>query len=644
MQAQTLDTPAALHVVHADTMDIAFTGTYEACGKFLAAKGFPAELRGPVTDEQRQAFIAAARTTAAALLVQSVGSAVLTAAIVGYDDTADADMVVLGDDGGPDVSFYTDADYAANMAEYLGATDVDHRLVDLTGMYLTIEPGDAPTEGDRLLCHDGVPLDWRELDALLGIVGWATRTTASAEAARATVAPAIAEAFGLRGSPVVTVHDGGHRTVAPASNSAVAEARIIEDDTVLLRELGLARPSGNYATNPLAKTAGGYKPGTTVIDLGYENLRTARRDWESMPFTEDACTTIIEAIRAEGRRDVTVRVGDLSVTDAGVFLVNGEATPMEPHAYSTLLARISGTHAAGTGPLFPSAARYLMQLPPDERAWNLRKGLARANSNDNLVFRMHQVWGDEQALAVVSDGYEAYDADKVADAIRTLVMGKGYRGEAGYEAGSTNLNVEATYHVDAKKLVDFAAGDVTQLGYRFRSNDAGGGSINGGSMGRWNGCLNYIVIEEGAGSTFRVIHRGNVAALVGDMMKGLTRMQPVFDRFAKRWGVLRGKPIRSVKLWGSAFTTGRDALSYIVKEGKLDDVGVSGDKLTKFLHDAWEREAITSGPDDSLARVMAAITRAAHESLVDDCRRDTWERRAGVLVPVLANFAAVAEA
>lgn len=572
-----------------------------------------------------RAALAGSLSASATAQLAPVG-VVLEAALVGYADHEDANLVLdAGEDSEDELptSFYDTLSYASIVKAWCDGAGLGVRLVDLRGHDIRVDQ----VRGVTVVCSGGEPISAQALDDLLGF----PLTGASLDERLGLTLPSPA-------SPRIELVAGLPRTVAPAGvHSATAAARIREDDA-LLDSIGLARPSGNYNTNPLVKTKGGYTPGTAVVGAGYENLATARRTWESMPLTEDACTFIVDKVRAERRQDVKVRVGDLTIDEDGAFLVGGTRYPMEMNGYLTLLARINGIHVAGEGPLFPGAGRYLMQLPVDERVWNVRKGLGRANASDELVWRMHHVEGVEQCYAVVSEGYKAHDADCVADAIRTLVKGKGYRGEAGYECGSTDLYVEATYHADAKRLNDFAAGDLTQIGYRFKSNDASGGSINGGAMGRWNGCLNYIIIEEGTGSTFRVIHRGNVGALVGDMMGKLARMQPVFDRFARRWGVLRSKPVRDVKLWGTALVTGRDALTHIVEEGKLD-VGVSGDKLTKFLHDAWEREAATSGPADSLARVMAALTRAAHESLVDDCKRDVWERRSGALVPVLARFA-----
>ena len=471
-------------------------------------------------------------------------------------------------------------------------------------------------------------------------------------------------AYDVKNQPVVAVvaggaasrveKDGGNvadRLTPSGHVSVVAQARNRADDT-LLSSIGLARPSGNYATNPGMRTAGGYEVGASVIDLGYENLRTAYRTWEEMPMVEDGAEQVRDAIRAERRFDLSVNVRDLTVDGMGRFVLpNVGPVDLEPRAYAALLARVQGdvpaavyAKAAGqldvdvtipNGQMFVGAARYLLSLPPEERAEHVARGLLRADPGV-AVLRMRHVDNKPQVFAVVSEHYAAFDGDEVLDAIAKTFGGKGYRGEVGYDSGSTALTVDAKYH--ASRIVDFSAGDITSIGPRFRSNDAGGGSINGAAGATWNGCLNYIVIEDGVGATFRVVHKGNVGAVVSSLSAHMKAMQPVFEVFGKRWGLLRSKPIRAERMFGKPVRTGRDVLAALVSDGKLD-IGLTPQARTDALHQAWEAEGPLHQGDDSYARVIAAITRMAHERLLDDCSRDAAERRAGALVPVLAGYA-----
>ena len=546
-------------------------------------------------------------------------SPVYRAALVGYFD-ADADHTQ------GNVSFYTNDDtYVTEMYDWCAAKD---------------EPvAQATCNVSKATLADLNPLSPLTI----------TRSTTAYDVKFSPVAAVVAG--GAEGRLERGTEQDGARLTAPGHVSIVAQERCRADDE-LLSSIGLARPSGNYATNPNMRTEGGYEVGASVIDAGYQNLRTAYRTWEEQPTLEGGAEQVRDMIRAERRFDLSVNIRDLSVDPMGRFIVPGHGPlDLEPRAYAALLARVSGdlpsaVYARDQGqlandvvipgvPLFGGAARYLLSLPPGERAEHVTRSLLRADPGV-AVLRMRHVENKPQVFAVVSEHYASFDADEVLDAIIGTFGGKGYRGEVGYDSGTTVLTVDAKYH--ASRIQDFSAGDITSIGPRFRSNDAGGGSINGSSGAQWNGCLNYIIVEEGVGASFRVVHKGNVAALVSNLGAHMKAMQPTFEVFGKRWGILRSKPIRAERMFGKPVRTGRDVLAALVSDGKLD-IGLTPQARTDALHQAWEAEGPLHQGDDSYARVIAAITRMAHERLLDDCSRDAAERRAGALVPVLAGYA-----
>jgi hypothetical protein len=91
--------------------------------------------------------------------------------------------------------------------------------------------------------------------------------------------------------------------------------------------------------------------------------------------------------------------------------------------------------------------------------------------------------------------------------------------------------------------------------------------------------------------------------------------------------------VQGVTLWGEKFANVPDALAYLVDEGRID-AAMSRDILVESLLTAYNKE-----PGDSLADIVNAVTRMAHESLLSDIRRDMVERSAAALVPVLARAA-----
>jgi len=63
--------------------------------------------------------------------------------------------------------------------------------------------------------------------------------------------------------------------------------------------------------------------------------------------------------------------------------------------------------------------------------------------------------------------------------------------------------------------------------------------------------------------------------------------------------------------------------------------GLGRDAAVQMLFDSYADQ----GGGGSIQDVINAITRMAHQNLVNDCARDTLEREAGLLVPAYAKAA-----
>ena len=79
------------------------------------------------------------------------------------------------------------------------------------------------------------------------------------------------------------------------------------------------------------------------------------------------------------------------------------------------------------------------------------------------------------------------------------------------------------------------------------------------------------------------------------------------------------------------------ALTALVNTGKIDH-GTKRDALVQHMLMAHKNEP----GQGTVADVLNAVTRAAHEALFNDIQRDKLERQAGALLPVLVG--AVAQA
>ena len=76
-----------------------------------------------------------------------------------------------------------------------------------------------------------------------------------------------------------------------------------------------------------------------------------------------------------------------------------------------------------------------------------------------------------------------------------------------------------------------------------------------------------------------------------------------------------------------------DFLRALVTSGDLD-ADVARDTMVEALLKGFKAE-----PGDTLADAFNAVTRAAHEGLLDEAQRWRVEREAGALLPVLARRA-----
>lgn len=438
------------------------------------------------------------------------------------------------------------------------------------------------------------------------------------------------------------------RTTAVGQVSAVATARIARHDAALAK-LGLCRPGANYSTAEKRNlvTEAGYAVGTAALDEAYDRLATSRRKWEQRPLIEDGMAGLKQAIREEQRTDLFLPARELRMADDGSLVVPNVGTVgTEVGVLTTLIPRIWGTAMVGKGTtarkgaqLFPSALDFLLSMPADERASTFNRVMQRASADCKVRLLMHHVPVEGggrklQSYACVGRDYARFDADKVAEVVGNALAGRDLRGEVTYEASSTNLTIDATYHADPY-LTDLAAGDLFQVGFRFRSNDAGGGSIRGSGTADWNACLNFIILSHAEEEVFRQVHKGAMKDIEEAIVTQCATMQEGFEGFAAEWGMFRNTHIATVELWGKTFSTTADALEYGVLQGKLTPAGAR-DITVQLMLKAHSMN--DSNDPNSIAALVDAVTRHAHMAMVDDCTRDKLEREAGAMVPVLARL------
>lgn len=373
------------------------------------------------------------------------------------------------------------------------------------------------------------------------------------------------------------------------------------------RDLGLADAPAPYVAG-------------AARDPGHA-FRVSRERHDALPHLVDACKQVADAIKAEERADIVVRVRELRLADDGRLVIPGdERIPLERASLRQLLAR------AGC---FPRGYDLMTAMAPDLRAYVFDRMVREANLDRSLTVRLRTRQGpagDRSVFAAMSERYAAHDADAVLRDVCRALMGKGYRATVVYNPETSHLRVDATAHADTA-----AAGDVFRLGYRVTSNDAGQGSIAFCPVAFRCLCLNMQLVSVTKGEQVTWQHRGAVAdrAKLRDMV---ARAEPAFERFAQAWAGLKRTRIGDVTLGGEAFDTVPAALRGLVESRTLK-APLSTERLIETLCAAWAKE-----PGDTLADLVNAITRAAHESpSLDDDARTALEEQARDLVTTLGR-------
>ena len=431
------------------------------------------------------------------------------------------------------------------------------------------------------------------------------------------------------------------RTVDYGKVSAVAVERQ-ENHDGWLAELGLARPTENISI-----TKAGYKRGTAVVDYGYESLDAARVVWDEKPDAYDAARQFVSEIEREGREDCVIHMDTMRMSEAGLLQTNAGEFALEEHALKQLLT----TSQFGTkdnmehadGPLFPRGFHTMKSLDPDVRAYVFNEHMKRNSVvGKGVKLRTRSNGSVRSVFGVVSTGYTDYDADRVAQVIADSVSDTPYKADIQYNSKTTNFTMDITMHAPGN-LTDFSAGDLYEVGFRFKSNDRGGGSINGSAIAFWNECLNMIILHSEKVEIMRAIHKGDMSAKMEAIREGIENGRPAMERFAKDWGILSNTPISTfiseddVERYSIPGHMEPDAAILIrkmVMDGNIGD-GLGRDAIVQMMLASYDDQ----GGGDTAQDFINAVTRTAHQHLVDDCARDVMEREAGLLVPMMAQIA-----
>ena len=396
-----------------------------------------------------------------------------------------------------------------------------------------------------------------------------------------------------------------------------------------------------------------FPPGTEMMDVGKDTYRMrARLHADSAPVREE-WQPVIDKVCGENRRmSGVVDLSDCRITDASqgggfaIYQAGKGKTPMDLEwmAVEQLIGAVSKAMPG-------SLSRMLHTMPRGEFVDLVNRQLARAgdhvsSTDARIQHRTHN--GRRSAFSVVSPSYMPMPLDHILTTAATELerigdrLGFEARGEVRYNPTTTLATYKATWHAPES----FAArvGDPVEVGLKGGTGGAGNGFHRLDQQLTLIRCINCTLMTWAALALKRRHSGSKTRSAAQNLAVGMSRVRAdVFavvdgleegvQTFGGLWGILKDTPINAVALAGDRHTDVREALEAMVEKGQIGK-GIARDALVESLVGGFNRE-----PGDSLADLVNAVTRAAHEGMVSDIQQWQMERDAGDLMVVLAQKA-----
>lgn len=357
-----------------------------------------------------------------------------------------------------------------------------------------------------------------------------------------------------------------------------------------------------------------YALGTPVNQIGVDNYRASRAQYDELPSVEEVVNNLIEKIKEEDRYDFETEIPSFSYTENNIlFDEEGRLLIPTPWALKQLIERSrpqSGiNHEAAL-----KAASYVSD--PSCPKW-LRKDIvnyylhhALKNKKPiNVVFRTREpiyISGVDkeihnQLFAVVSNRYNRdCDTDVLARIMAKNVeeIGVPAKAEAIYDGQRFKMTV--WYHSDIETPV---AGELFKAGVIIESADDGSRGISVTPTVWRNLCLNFIILDK-ATQTIKFTHlKSDLYESISDAIDLSMSKVSVFGEV---WAEANKEKIINSIYKDYDATSVFEAL---VKQGHIKISGCDRNEMVARLVNAWSKE-----PGYTRADIVNAITRAAHEN------------------------------
>lgn len=397
-----------------------------------------------------------------------------------------------------------------------------------------------------------------------------------------------------------------------------------------------------------------YAIGTRVVQMGVENARRSRLEWERLPTIAEGCELLRQEVVNEARRDETVQLTGLAMGIDGHLNAGERRYPLSSKAFRQLVGRIGCNGAEYLeGACWPElrahnvneqirAFRSLESSQLDEwrgkvRTMGPKAGDPPEPKNVVLRTRNNDATTAREVFAIVSERYQSgVGVDFLAQAIGTSVPGDA-RGTIDYDGDRAKFN--CLWHSDVR-AEDYVAGEMFKVGVIVRADDTGSGGISVSAVVFRNLCLNLIVIGRDEQKIANIRHVGDLGKLRRQFAKAFAMALEKVEGFRKVWGFAASEDVvakvreqypETKKITFEDVIPG--IFSAVVEREKVPVRAKRRDAVPllvqKYYDDEVDRER-----GFTRAAVVNAFTRYAHEELNDPFQQEEVERAAsGLLFP-----------
>ena len=439
-----------------------------------------------------------------------------------------------------------------------------------------------------------------------------TMTTLDASAARfANLDLDDRHVDGVTAPPVVVAPVAPPPVVVDPLVSAEGAARASADEA-------LARSMGFSPKPPV------YTIGTVVNEIGVDNARQSRKDFEALPFTDTACKDLADRVKSEKREDHLIDVDSLKMLSNGALVVpwNG-ALPMTERGFEGLC---TFTTPGGGGYLrecetdlratnmnrwFPKARKL------DKRAWNRAVKEAQQLGHDappqsdfevprKVTLREREMNGKREIFATTGPRYGKFDVDQIAQQIAAGVAEyHDSRCEITYDGYRARIVILAHSDVQPEKYV---AGEIFKAGIEVSTADDGSGAIHVSATLLRNLCRNLLTLDLSKLKAGSRRHVGSTESISESVKSHMDLALSKVAVFMQKWSEGAVEDILS----RYSLNDPEEVFQGLVLNRVVYVPGVKPEEMVQRLQKAWDKE-----PGRFKTAYINAVSRMAHEESWD---------------------------